>query len=83
MILSESESVYAADKFIDYFSNTGRIDEYLRNVKTSRIKDQPSSLEVFSLMEAVMETEDDLFSKFDMHPADMKIKIYRVERIWD
>ena len=76
MILSESESVYAADKFIDYFSNTGRIDEYLRNVKTSRIKDQPSSLGAF-FDGGGGGTEDDLFSKFDMHPADMKIKIYR------
>jgi hypothetical protein len=76
MILSESESVYAADKFIDYFSNTGRIDEYLRNVKTSRIADQPSSLGAF-FDGGGGGTEDDLFSKFDMHPADMKIKIYR------
>ena len=76
MILSESESVYAADKFIDYFSNTGRIDEYLRNVKLDRIEDQPTSLGAF-FDGGGGGTEDDLFSKFDMHPADMKIKIYR------
>ena len=76
MILSESEAVYAADKFIDYFSNTGRIDEYLRNVKLDRIEDQPTSLGAF-FDGGGGGTEDDLFSKFDMHPADMKIKIYR------
>ena len=37
MILSESDAVYAADKFINYFSNMDRIDEYLRNVKIERV----------------------------------------------
>ena len=32
-MLSESDAIYAADKFINYFSNMDRIDEYLRNVK--------------------------------------------------
>ena len=38
MNLSESDAAYAADQFIDYFSNMGRIDEYLRNVKLDRMK---------------------------------------------
>ena len=37
MNLSESDAAYAADQFIDYFSNMGRIDEYLRNVKLDRM----------------------------------------------
>ena len=37
MNLSESDAAYAADQFIDYFSNLGRIDEYLRNVKLDRM----------------------------------------------
>ena len=37
MILSESDAIYAADKFINYFSNMDRIDEYLRNVKIERV----------------------------------------------
>ena len=73
MILSEIDAAYAADKFINYFSNTGRIDEYLRNVKLDRIAEQPNDLSAF--MEGAA-TEDDLFSRFDMHPADMRIKIY-------
>ena len=73
MILSELDAAYAADKFINYFSNTGRIDEYLRNVKLDRIAEQPNDLSAF--MEGAA-TEDDLFSRFDMHPADMRIKIY-------
>ena len=69
MQLSETDAVYAASKFINYFSNTGRIDEYLRTVKLDRIADQPQSL--FG-----MRPEDDLFSDFDMHPEDMDIKVY-------
>ena len=69
MQLSPADATYAADKFIDYFSNTGRIDEYLRTVKLDRIADQPMALPGFG-------PEDDLFSEFDMHPDDMDIKIY-------
>ena len=68
MILSELDAVYAADKFINYFSNTGRIDEYLRNVKLDRMAQLPVPL--FG-----MGPEDDLFTDFDMHPDDMQIKI--------
>jgi len=70
MELSPSDAIYAADKFIDYFSNTGRIDEYLRTVKMDRIADQPVALPGFG-------PEDDLFTDFDMHPDDMDIKIYK------
>ena len=54
---------------LDYFSNTGRIDEYLRNVKLDRMG--PSTCALFG-----MGPEDDLFTDFDMHPDDMHIKIY-------
>ena len=43
MNLSEIDAAYA-DKFIDYFSNTGRIDEYLRNVKLDRMGQLPVPL---------------------------------------
>ena len=33
MILSPDKASIFADEFIDYFSNTGRIDEYLVKVK--------------------------------------------------
>ena len=32
MILSEDDAVYAADKFITYYSQFNRIDDYLRFV---------------------------------------------------
>ncbi len=44
MNLSESDAAYAADQFIDYFSNLGRIDEYLRNVKLDRMSKMPTYL---------------------------------------
>ena len=44
MQLELDDAVYAADKFIDYFSNMGRIDEYLRNVKLDRMEQMPSSI---------------------------------------
>ena len=44
MNLSESDAAYAADQFIDYFSNMGRIDEYLRNVKLDRMSKMPTCL---------------------------------------
>ena len=44
MNLSESDAAYAADQFIDYFSNMGRIDEYLRNVKLDRMSKMPTYL---------------------------------------
>ena len=44
MNLRESDAAYAADQFIDYFSNLGRIDEYLRNVKLDRMSKMPTYL---------------------------------------
>ena len=69
MQLCETDAEYAAGKFIDYFSNKGRIDEYLRNVKLDRISQQTPSLPGFG-------PEDDMFSDFDMHPQDMNFKVY-------
>ncbi len=69
MILDTSDVIYAADKFIDYFSNLGRIDEYLRNVKLDRMKQMQTSL-------LGIGPEDDMFCDFDMHPNEMNFKIY-------
>jgi len=69
MDLCETDAIYAAQKFIDYFSDKGRIDEYLRNVKLDRISQQTPSLPGFG-------PEDDMFSDFDIHPQDMNFKVY-------
>ena len=69
MNLSESDAAYAADQFIDYFSNLGRIDEYLRNVKLDRMSKMPTYLPGCG-------PEEDMFDAFDMHPNDMNFKVY-------
>ena len=69
MILSESDAAYAADQFINYFSNMGRIDEYLRNVKLDRMSKMPTYLPGCG-------PEEDMFDAFDMHPNDMNFKVY-------
>ena len=56
-------------QFIDYFSNMGRIDEYLRNVKLDRMSQMPTYLPGCG-------PEDDMFDSFDMHPQDMDFKVY-------
>ena len=61
MNLSESDAAYAADQFINYFSNLGRIDEYLRNVKLDRMSKMPTYLPGCG-------PEEDMFDTFDMHP---------------
>jgi len=70
-MLSESDAVYAADKFINYFSNMDRIDEYLRNVKIERVLNR-------SPLSQFYEEEDThgMFTAFDMHPEDMDIACY-------
>ena len=72
MILSESDAAYAADQFIDYFSNLGRIDEYLRNVKLDRMSKMPTYLPGCG-------PEEDMFDAFDMHPNDMDFKSMLLE----
>lgn len=71
MILSENDAVYAADKFINYFSNMDRIDEYLRNVKIERVLNR-------SPLSQFYEEEDThgMFTAYDMHPEDMDIACY-------
>lgn len=71
MILSEKDASYAADKFINYFSNMDRIDEYLRNVKIERVLNR-------SPLSHFYEEEDthNMFTAFDMHPEDMDIVCY-------
>ena len=74
MNLSESDAAYAADQFIDYFSNLGRIDEYLRNVKLDRMSKMPTYLPGCG-------PEEDMFDAFDMHPNDMDFKSMLLETL--
>tara|TARA_Y100000004_G_scaffold187756_1_gene240964 strand:- start:388 stop:1431 length:1044 start_codon:yes stop_codon:yes gene_type:complete len=70
MILKEEDAIYAANKFIDYFSSFNRIDDYLRYVKGDRVEDARGCL--FAI-------EDDFFQSFDMSPNDMDFEIHIVD----
>lgn len=70
MILSESDAVYAADKFINYYTQFNRIDDYLRFVKKDRIGDRPGSL---------FGAESEFFDVFNMHPNDMNFEVHVVD----
>ena len=70
MKLTESDAVYAADKFINYYSQFNRIDDYLRYVKQDRILDRPGYL---------FGAETEMFDDFSVHPNDMKFKIHIVD----
>jgi len=71
MILNRTDALYAANVFVDYFSNFGRIDDYLRKVKLERMSNYPVSL-------PGMGPEDDMFNNFDIHPNDMEFECKEV-----
>jgi hypothetical protein len=70
MQLNREDAIYAADKFITYYTQFQRIDDYLRFVKRDRMSNQSGTL---------FGPEDDIFCKFDMHPNDMDFKIHQVD----
>ena len=69
-LLSESDAIWAADKFIEYYSKFNRIDDYMRFVKQSRIKN--SSGKLFG-------PEEEIFSDFSVEPNDMSFTIHEVD----
>ena len=71
MILNREDALYAANVFVDYFSNFGRIDDYLRKVKLERMSNYPTSL-------PGMGPQDDMFNDFTMHPNDMEFECREV-----
>ena len=72
MILTESDAVYAADKFIDYYTQFNRIDDYLRHIKEDRGENRSGYLPGFG-------ADSDMFDKFDMHPNDMNFEVHIVD----
>ena len=64
MILNREDSIYAANIFVSYYKDFGRIDDYLRQVKLERMAKYPTAL-------PGMGPEDEFFCDFDMHPQDM------------
>jgi hypothetical protein len=76
MILDKEDAIYAANFFIDYFSNMDRIDEYFRRVKIERMKSFPTALPGMGM-------RDYFFSDFDIHPSEMKFSIRESDVLYD
>lgn len=70
MKLTPEDAIFAADKFINYYNQFNRIDDYLRFVKKSRMENSGGCL---------FGPEDEIFSEFDIHPNDMNFKIHIVD----
>lgn len=69
-MLSNDDAIWAADQFIEYYSKFNRIDDYMRFVKKSRIKN--SSGKLFG-------PEDEIFSDFSIEPNNMSFTIHEVD----
>ena len=69
MILDKKDAIYAANIFVSYYKDFGRIDDYLRKVKLERMSNYPTAL-------PGMGPEDEFFCDFDMHPSDMEFSLY-------
>ena len=54
MILEKQDAIYAATKFMKYFENFNRIDDYFRTRKIERVKNIPVGLPGLCI-------EDDMF----------------------
>ena len=63
-VISKNDTLWAADEFIQYFSNMGNIEDYLRFVKKETVKSY-SALTSF----------EDEFLNEDIHPNDMDFDI--------
>ena len=63
MILSESDAVYAADKFINYYTQFNRIDDYLRHIKEDRGEQRSGYLPGFG-------ADSEMFNEFSIHPQE-------------
>ena len=72
MILSESDAVYAADKFINYYTQFNRIDDYLRHIKEDRGEQRSGYLPGFG-------ADSEMFDDFNIHPNNMNFKIHIVD----
>ena len=70
MILTEGDAVYAANKFIDYYTQFNRIDDYLRFVKKDRVSERSGSL---------FDADMEFFDSFDMEPNDMNFEVHVVD----
>ena len=68
MKLTKEQAIHGANVFSDYFDRFSRIDEYMREQKLASMSERSPVL--FG-----MGPEEDLFSDFNMSPADMEFEV--------
>jgi len=77
MNLTKEQAVYCASVFSDYFDRFSRIDEYMREQKLNSMAERPFVL-------PGMGPEEDLFTDFNMSPADMEFEVMELpQERWD
>ena len=67
MIISETDAIWGADKFIDYFKNFKTIEDYLRNAKNEAIGKRTTM--IFGC------SHKDEFLNEDIHPSEMEFEV--------
>ena len=70
MLVPQKTAEWAADEFINYFSNFQDIEDYLRFVKK----------EVLTSRTSLVSLSDEFFNE-DMHPEDMEFNIVRLVKV--
>ena len=65
MILSEVDTLWAADEFINYFNRFKSIEDYIRFTKEAAVKERGQS---------IVSLKDEFFNE-DVHPEDMDFEI--------
>ncbi len=77
MSLTKEQAVYCASVFSNYFDRFSRIDEYMREQKLNSMAERPFVL-------PGMGPEEDLFTNFNMSPADMEFEVMELpQERWD
>ena len=65
MIISEIDSVWAADQFINYFERFNTIEDYIRVTKEAAVNQRGKS---------IVSLKDEFFNE-DVHPEDMDFEV--------
>ena len=65
MILSEVDTLWAADEFINYFDRFKSIEDYIRFTKEAAVKERGQS---------IVSLKDEFFNE-DVHPEDMDLRL--------
>ena len=65
MILSEVDTLWAADEFINYFNRFKSIEDYIRYTKEAAVKERGQS---------IVSLKDEFFNE-DVHPEDMDFEV--------